>query len=246
MEEKSKNSSNDQLPYNRQNYPLLVVIILLLLVIAWLLIKPPVPPPPPGPPPPNGGKADGPEKLRTDSGIILGYKYNPHLDINAVRLKTRDAGVITIEFRPHTAKAVMGMGGVGQAVTVDFSLHPDDEVVGYQLKKIKNNKTGISRVMQDLPPPPDVPNHAAENFKLDNPLLITDQYGGIVALKKDSLLFHFKPGLVDDIAPLIKESHVFGLMAVKRDGNLGFVNVYHDMVYIVISVTINNKTFLVR
>jgi len=176
----------------------------------------------------------------------MNYKYNPHLDVNALQVNTINAGTIIIDFRPHTAKAVMGIGGLGQSVTVDYSMHPDDEAVGYQLKRIENNATGKSLVLENLPPPPDVPDHAAQNFKVKNPQLITDQYGGIVALRKESLLFHFKPGLVDDIAPLIKESHSFGLMAVRRDDNLGFVNIHHDRVYIVISITLDNKTFLVR
>lgn len=250
MDEERKKKPTNNLHAATQNRPLIAVIIVLLLVIAWLLITPPVPRPPAlpqiGPPAPGRPQSDGLEKQRSVSGIITAYKYNPHFDINAIQLKTTGTGIITIDFRPHTAKAVMRIGGLGQSVTIGFTLHPNDEVVGYQLKQIKNNRTGISQVLQDLPPPPDIPNHAAENFRLDNPVLIMDQYGGIVGMRKDSLLFHFKPGLVDDIAPLIKESHKFGLTAVKRDSNLGFVNVQHDKVFIVISVTIDNKTFLVR
>ncbi|EHQ27684.1 hypothetical protein [Mucilaginibacter paludis] len=250
QENGSHNCSNDQERAAKQTRTLIAVIILLLLVIIWLWVKPPVPPLPawrtPAPPPPQGPGMDGPQKQRTDSGVITAYRYNPHLDINAIQLKTKHAGTISIDFRPHTAKAVMSIGGLGQDVTVDYILHPNDEVVGYQLISIKNNRTGDSKVMEDLPPPPDVPSHITRNFRIDNPLLITDEYGGIVALRKDSLLFHFKPGLVDNIAPLIKDSHTFGLMAVRRDDDLGFVNVRHDKVYIVVSVTIDNKTFLVR
>ncbi|RZM27569.1 MAG: hypothetical protein EOO88_12455 [Pedobacter sp.] len=230
----------------RNNRPLLVVIILLLLVIIWLLVKPPVPllPKPPlhGEPPKRGYV----RKQRVITGVVTGYKSNPHLDINALELETKTAGKVTIDFRPHTAAAVTRLGAPGQLVTVTYSLNPNDEVVGYQLMAIKNDNTGVSQVLEDLPPPPDVPNHQTVNFKLEKPTLITDQYGGIVALRQNKLLFHFKPGLVDDISMLIKESSRFDLVAVRRPDDQGFINADHDQVYIVLSITIDNKTFLVR
>lgn len=235
-------------PIKVKNYrPLLVVIIILLLVIIWLLIKPPVPL---LPKPPvihhNRPQMERPHKQRVITGTVSRYRNNPHLDINALELKTEMAGVITIDFRPHTAAWVTKIGAIGEPVTVTYGLNPSDEVVGYQLIAIKNNKTGISQTLDNLPPPPDVPNHQTEEFNLEQPVLITDQYGGIVALRKNNLLFHFKPGLVDDIAHLIKESNTFHLEAVRRQDDQGFININHDKVYIVLRITIDNKTFLVR
>lgn len=235
-------------PIKMKNYrPLLVVIIILLLVIIWLLINPPVPL---LPKPPvvhhNRPQMELPHKQRVITGTVISYKNNPHLDINALELKTEKSGLITIDFRPHTAAWVTKIGAIGKPVTVTYGLNPSDEVVGYQLIAIKNNKTGISQTLDNLPPPPDVPNHQTEKFNLAKPVLITDQYGGIVALRKNNLLFHFKPGLVDDIAHLIKESNTFHLEAVRRQDDQGFININHDKVYIVLRITIDNKTFLVR
>ena len=228
------------------NRSLVLVIIALLLVIVWLMVKSPVPVLPRPPLREDLPKHEKVQKLRTVTGIVTAYKNNPHLDINALELKTKTAGMMTIDFRPHTAEAVKKIGITGQLVTITYSLHPNDEIVGYQLMAIKNNKTGLSQVLENLPPPPDIPDHETESFKLNKPLIITDQYGGIVALKQQQLLFHFKPGLVDNIAPLIKLSQQLNLVAVRRPDNLGFVNVNHDKVYIVLSITMDNKTFLVR
>lgn len=226
--------------------PLLLVILLLLLVIIGLLVKPPVPPLPALLPSKDPHMHAGPEKVRSATGTVIAYKYNPHLDVNAVQIRTPTAGIITIEFRPHTAEATMEIGPVGQQVYVTYSLHPNDEVIGYQLVSIENKQSSSRQVLKDLPPPPDIPNHQTRNFRLDRPILITDIYGGIVALRKGNMLFHFKPGLVDDIAPLIKSGHHFNLMAVRRNEGQGFVNVNHDQVYIVLSITVDDKTFLVR
>lgn len=230
----------------KSNRPLLVVIIVLLLVVIWLLVKPPVPLLPKQPVHHNRPQAELLHKQRVVTGIVTGYKNNPHLDINALQLKTKMAGLITIDFRPHTAALVTRIGAIGELVTVTYGLNPSDELVGYQLIAIKNNKTGMSQILDDVPPPPDVPNHQTEKFELVQPILITDQYGGIVAMKKNNILFHFKPGLVDDIAPLIKKSSTFHLIAVRRQDDQGFININHDKVYIVLSITIDNKTFLVR
>ncbi|WP_293784728.1 hypothetical protein [uncultured Pedobacter sp.] len=230
----------------KNNRPLLVVIILLLLIIIWLLIKPPVPLLPKPPLHHHEPKIERPHKQRVITGTVIRYKNNPHLDINALELKTEKAGLITIDFRPHTAAWVIKIGALGDLVTVTYGLNPSDEVVGYQLIAIKNDRKGVSQILDDLPPPPDVPDHQTEKFKLEEPVLITDHYGGVVALKKDDLLFHFKPGLVDDIAPLIKKSDTFYLVAVRRQDDQGFININHDKVYIVLSITIDNKTFLVR
>jgi hypothetical protein len=229
----------------KQKRILIAVIVALAAVIAMLLLKPqlPHPPRPPRPPeflPPNQ------EKLKTLQGTVVAFNYNLHRDINAIVIKTESAGTITADFLPHTASAVMKVAGIGQAISFVYAMRPNNESVGYQLQEITNDKTKQTARLNELPQPPSVPDHAAENFNLQNPTLLTDNYGGIVALKKDSLLFHFKPGLVDDIMPLIKANHNFGLMAVKRDDDFGFINVDHDKVYIVISITIDNKTFLVR
>jgi hypothetical protein len=201
---------------------------------------------PPGPPPPPGS-ADFKAKTKTARGTVLGFKYNPHLDYNAVQIKADQAGLLTIDFRPHTAHAVMDLAAANDSVEVTYMSHPNDEVVGYELVSIKNQRTGKQLVLDDLPPPPDVPpDHSAEYYTIRNPNLITDQYGGIVAIRDEHLLFHFKPGLVDDILPLIKTAREVGLSAVWRGDQFGFVNVYHDKVYVVLSVTIDNKTFLVR
>lgn len=246
MDTGQHSNEKEKSSHTKGNRPLLIVIILLLLVIIWLLIKPPVPPLPKAPLPNYRPRPEGPQKERVIEGVVIAYKNNPHLDMNALELKTKTSGIMAIEFRPHTAEAVKRIGAPGQSVTVTYGLHPNDEVVGYQLMAIENEKSGLKQVLKDLPPPPDVPNHQTENFKLDKPILITDQYGGVVALRKNNLLFHFKPGLVDDIAPLIKESTQFSLVAVRRPDDQGFINVYHDKVYIVLSITIDNKTFLVR
>lgn len=246
MDTEKDNNLRDKQYQTRNNRPLLVVIILLLLVIIWLLVKPPVPLLPRPPLRDDRPGPERPQKERMITGQVTAYKNNPHLDVNALELKTQTSGTVTIDFRPHTAEAVTRIGALGQTVTVTYSLHPNDEVVGYQLMAIENNRSGIKQILKDLPPPPDVPNHQTQNFALDKPVLITDQYGGIVALRKNNLLFHFKPGLVDDIAPLIKENTQFNLVAVRRPDDQGFINVDHDKVYIVLSITIDNKTFLVR
>ncbi|QEM10007.1 hypothetical protein [Mucilaginibacter rubeus] len=246
MDSEKDDNLRDKTSHGRNNRPLLIVIILLLFIIIWLLIKPPVPLLPRPPLHEDSPGPEKPQKERMITGIVTAYKNNPHLDVNALELKTKTSGTVTIDFRPHTAEAVTRIGTLGQTVTLTYSLHPNDEVVGYQLMAIENKRSGIKQILKDLPPPPDVPNHQTQNFTLDKPVLITDQYGGIVALHKNDLLFHFKPGLVDDIAPLIKENNHFDLVAVRRPDDQGFINVNHDKVYIVLSITINNKTFLVR
>ncbi|WP_378938077.1 hypothetical protein [Pedobacter sp. BG31] len=243
---KQDNDLSDE-PIKIKNYrPLLVVIILLLLVIIWLLVKPPVPVIPQPPSHHHEPKTEHATKQKVITGTVIRYKNNPHLDINALELKTEKAGLITIDFRPHTAAQVIKIGTIGEEIEATYALNPSDEVVGYQLLAIRNNRTGIGQVLDDLPPPPDVPNQQIAKFNLEKPAIITDQYGGIVALRKNNLLFHFKPGLVDDIAYLIKESNTFNLEAVRRQNDQGFININHDKVYIVLRITIDNKTFLVR
>ena len=232
----------------KYNKVLIVVIVVLVLIILLLLFKSPLPPPPGLPPPPNPEREKGLKvgKIKYQTGIVLAYQYNAHLDVNALQLKTADKGVLTVEFLPHTAQAVMQQGPVGAAVDLEITSRPNDEAVVYRLVSIKNRKNATKFIMQDLPPPPDVPGHSIENFNLEKPDVIIDNYGGIVALRKGDLFFHFKPGLVDDISGLIKSAHRFGIQAVRRDDDLGFINVKHDKVYIVLSLTIDNKTFLVR
>ncbi|QXV64244.1 hypothetical protein INP83_14220 [Mucilaginibacter sp. 21P] len=246
MKEEQTDRSGSKLFAAGNNRPLLVVIVLLLLVIIWLLIKLPIPwlPKPPlhdGPPKPKMM-----DRIRSLAGVVESYRSNPHLDINAIQIKTSPAGVKTFDFRPHMAKAITQTAQIGDSVTVTYAMHPNDEEVGYQLIAIKNNITGKSDLLKDIPPPPDVPNHNTEQFKLSSPVVLTDKYGGIVALRKNNLLFHFKPGLVDNISSLIKQSKQFDLIAVHRLDDQGFINVNHDKVYIVLSISIDNKTYLVR
>ncbi len=138
---------------------------------------------------------------------------------------------------------------VGDSVEVLTGSRPNDEYVVYQLHRIKNLRTHNEADLDALPPPPDVPpNYTAEDFTVDNPQLLTDPYGGIDGIRDGNLLFHFKPGLVDDIAGLIKslaqDHYASAPYAEAKD--FGFVNINHDKVYIVLSVTIDHKTFLVR
>ncbi len=225
---------------------LLIIIILLLAVVGYLLLRRPVAPapapditihPPPGPP----------ENLKTRSGLVLGYRYNAHLDANAIQLKTAREGVITVDFRPHTARTVMDIAPVGDSVEVATGSRPNDEYIVYQLHRIKSLRTNQQSDLDALPPPPDVPpDYTAEDFTIDAPQLLTDPYGGIDAIRNGNQLFHFKPGLVDDITGLIKSAKIITLSAVRRSDDFGFVNINHDKVYIVLSLTIDHKTFLVR
>ena len=228
------------------NWPLVVLIGLLLLAVVYLLLKPdPLPPvPPPGhrpaPPPHN-------LKSKTITGVVKEYLFNPHFDINAIRVNTASSGLITIDFRPHTAQAVEKVAPVNTNVEISYHLSPNDETVGYRLSTIRDLSTGELTDVDRLPPPPDLPpGYHAENFVLAQPQLVTDSYGGIVAIKDPPRLFHFKPGLVDDILPLIKSTDTIGLTAVRRDEQSGFINVNHEQVYIVLNVSIDHKTFLVR
>lgn len=225
---------------------LLIIIIIMLAILGFILLRrpaaPPVPPdtavhPPPIPP----------ESIKTRSGIVLGYKNNAHLDVDAIQLKTTQDGIITVDFRPHTAKAVMDHAPVGDSVRIFTSSKPNDEYIVYELHRIENLRTRQTADLDALPPPPDVPpNYTAENFTVDHPQLLTDPYGGIDAIREGNLLFHFKPGLVDDISGLIKSAQTITLSCVRRSEDFGFVNINHDKVYIVLSVTVDNKTFLVR
>lgn len=202
---------------------------------------------PPPLPPAGRGVAAPPDKVKTAAGSVQGFGSNPHQDVNAIVIQIARSGVLTIDFRPHTAQAVIAVAAPGDSVVVEYSTNPNDEVVGYRLRRIKNIRNGKEAVLDALPPPPDIPpNHSAEYFTIHQPNLVLDHYGGIVAIKSGQLLFHFKPGLVDDILPIIKTSEALGLTAVWRDDHFGFVNVNRDKVYIVLSVTIGNKTFLVR
>ncbi|MBS1659931.1 MAG: hypothetical protein JST68_02645 [Bacteroidetes bacterium] len=241
---------------------LLVIIILLLAIVGLLLLRhPPAPPLSPGtgirppaaglPAPPDDGPhpphPGTPENLKTRRGLVLGYQNNAHLDVNAIRLKTPDEGAITIDFRPHTARTIMNLAPIGDSIEVVTGSRPNDEYIVYQLHRIENLHTHRQADLDALPPPPDVPmNYTAEDFTLHNPRLLTDPYGGLDAIRSDKLLFHFKPGLVDDIAGLIKSAKTITLGAVRRSEDFGFVNIDHDTVYIVLSVTIEHKTFLVR
>jgi hypothetical protein len=244
-------SQSRGLPY----WGLVGLVIALLGVILFIGVRPGPPGggprpgdafAPPGPlEPPGAANVKG--KTKTLSGVVVGFKYNPHFDYNAIQIRTGEAGILTIDFRPHTARQVIDLATVNDSVDIAYMTQPNDEVVGYVLVSIKNERTGKEVVLDELHPPPDIPpNHSAEYFSIRHPDLIIDQYGGIVAIRDGHLLFHFKPGLVDDILPLIKTAREVGLSAVWRDDHFGFVNVNGDKVYVVLSVTIDNKTFLVR
>lgn len=225
---------------------LLVLIILLLGAIGFILLRRPEAPPPP----PDSGIRPAPgglETLKTRRGLVIDYRYNAHLDVNAIRLETPDEGILTIDFRPHTARTVMDHASIGDTVEVATGSRPNDENIVYQLHRIVNLRTHQQADLDALPPPPDIPpNYSAENFTLDKPELLTDPYGGIDALRNGAQLFHFKPGMVDDIAGLIKSAKTITVSAVRRSEDFGFVNINHDKVYIVLSLTIDHKTFLVR
>jgi hypothetical protein len=225
---------------------LLLAIILLLAVVGFLLLRhPPAPPPPPeaGFHPPPGA----PENLKSRRGLVVGYRYNAHLDVNAIQLKSATEGLITVDFQPHTARTVMDYAPVGDSVEVVTGSRPNNEYIVYQLHRITNLHTNRETDLDALPPPPDVPpNYTAQDFTVDTPQLLTDPYGGIDAIRNGNMLFHFRPGLVDDIAGLIKSASTITLSAVRRSEDFGFVNINHDKVYIVLSVTIDHKTFLVR
>src|ERR1700761_3569386 len=103
----------------------LISIIILLAAVGFLLLRrPPTPPPPP-----EAGmhpRPGAPENLKTRQGLVLGYQYNAHLDVNAIQLKTLKEGVITIDFRPHTAKTVMDHAAIGDSIEVVTGSHPND------------------------------------------------------------------------------------------------------------------------
>jgi len=224
---------------------LLIALSLALACLGIILIRRPNPPVPPSdtgqplPPPPD--------KIKTRRGLVQEYHYNAHLDINAIQLKTASEGVITVDFRPHTAQTVLEYAPVGDSVEITTTSRPNDEYIDYQLHHILNLRTHRQVDLDSLPPPPDIPpGYAAENFTIPHPRLFTDPYGGIDAIQDGNLLFHFKPGLVDNISGLIKSADTITLSAVRRSDDFGFVNIHHDKVYIVLTLTIDNKTFLVR
>jgi hypothetical protein len=228
---------------------LIVAIIALLSVIGLLLYRlnlaalpgPPLPGPPLVGPPPVA--AD----LRSVTGVVKGYVHNIHLDVNGVEIQKRGEGLLTFEFRPHTASAILAVAKAGSNVEIDYNTLPNDEAIVYQLHRIKNSDDGDMIDVDQLPPPPRIPPGVqAQTFIITNPQIITDNYGGVAALQAPGRLFHFKPEMVQDIQAMIKKGHNFGLLAVKRGDDQGFINIHHDQVFIVISITIDNKTFMIR
>lgn len=235
--------------YSALTIILMVCIILLLSVIGFLLYKinlsGPPGPPLPGPPPLAAGPPG--DELKIIAGKIEGYTNNVHLDINGVKLQKDGDGILTFEFRPHTASAVLSAAKPGDEVEISYNTQPNDEAIVYQLHRIKNTRTGKNIDIDQLSPPPRIPEGQQSSlFQLQNPTIITDGYGGVAALQSPGKLFHFKPEQVEDIQSLIKTGHNFKLLAVKRGDDQGFVNIHHDQVYIVISITIDNKTFMIR
>lgn len=82
---------------------------------------------------------------------------------------------------------------------------------------------------------PHYPN--ARYFTIQHPSLVTDGKGALLAVRNGRRLFEFKAGLADELLPLMKASNEIGVSAVERG---------HDTVYVVLSVTIDHKTYLVR
>jgi len=191
------------------------------------------------PPPPSAG-------LKFVDGAVTGFQYNAHLDVNSVQLKKEGAGILNFEFKPHTAGAVLSVTKKGNLVKIGYSTQPNDEAIVYHLHTIKDISSGNEIDVDRLPPPPRIPpGKPAQTFNIINPRVITDSYGGVDALQAPGKLFHFRPEQVEDIQSLIKNGHNFTLLAVAR-GEQGFININHDEVFLVISITIDNKTFTIR
>lgn len=245
------NPANDRNSYShvasRKPVVFLVILVVILLgVICYLLIKPHVPPPFHHRPH-SGAKDHRREQIKTAEGSVVGYIANTHLDVHAIRVETASDGLLAFDFRPHTAKAVMNAAAMHDKVRIIYTTEPNDEAIVYKLIEIQNLSTGQRINLRSLPPPPRVPPGVApETFFIKDPVLVLDEYGGIAAIKSENRLFHFKPEHVDNILGLIKSSREVSLLAVLRDEQFGFVNIEQDKVYIVISITINHKTFLIR
>lgn len=172
-------------------------------------------------------------------GVIQGFTANAHLDINAVELRVPGGGVSELDFYPHNASAVIAEAGPGDSVRVTFTEH--------RLHSIRNLQSGREIAVEQWAIPMDIPpNRRAEYFTIQHPDLVINPEGNIVALRSGRRLFHFKAGSVDDLLPFFKNSSPLGLSAVWRDDHFGFVNIDHDTVYVALSVTADNKTFLVR
>ena len=83
---------------------------------------------------------------------------------------------------------------------------------------------------------PALPKHPkAENFTIHHPLFVQGPGGAIVGIKTEGRLFELKPEFTYEIDPLMKAGKELAVSAVG-----------HDSLYIVLSVTIDHKTFLVR
>jgi hypothetical protein len=177
----------------------------------------------------------------------LGFRPNRQLDIHAIEVKTAEKGMLTLDFRPQMAKTLMSVAGPGDPVEVGYAVNPADEGGGYRLYRVRNLRTGKEVALDKLPPPPDIPpDRNAEHFMIDLPTLVSDEYGEVVGIRSGSNVVHLKSALVDDILPQLKNAGQPGLSAVGRDDQLGLVNADHDKVYIVLSITIDDKTYLVR
>lgn len=187
------------------------------------------------------------EKLTMEQGVVLGFKSNSQLDIDALQLKTADAGELTIGFKPHAAAALMRVTAPGDTVEVGYHLQRDEGGISYRLRIVRNRRTGKEVAPDKLPAPPAIPpGRSAEYFLVRQPSFVLDEYGAVVGVRSGSKIFQLKPALVYGILPLLKNARQLGLSAVWRDDKFGFVNAEHDSVYIVLSITMDNKTFLVR
>lgn len=237
-------------PFSTVTIVLIVCIIVLLLVIGVLVYQigrsGPPPPPPMDGPPPRPLERPGRE-LKEVEGLVKDYIHNEHLDINGIRLEKAGEGMLTYEFHPHAARAVLSVAQPGKDVLITYDTRPNDEEIGNELHAIKDVRTGKSVNIDQLPPPPRVLQEERPlAFTLERPTVLTDSYGGVVALRSGGKLFHFRPEQVEDIQALVKKGRNVKLLSVQRNDDQGFVNAQHDQVYVVVSITIDDRTFRIR
>ena len=188
---------------------------------------------------PRPKKQSSEEKIGSTVGVIHGFTANAHEDINALQLRAPGDSLLHLEFYPHDASRVIAEAAPGDSVLVTYA--------GKRLRRLRNLQSGREIAVDQWASPMDIPsNRRAEYFNVQQPDLVFNPEGNVVALRSGGRLFHFKAGSADDLLPFLKASPQLGLSAVWRDDHFGFVNIHHDTVYVVLSVTADNKTFLVR